>query len=175
MTRLGWAALGAAGLLPFAASAFPTGAPWSTLDRPDDACTSCHMGSAPVAASEALSIEGLEDGIHVGETYSLTLRFDPAGAAIAGYLAGFRSEREEAGSVAAGEGQQVRETSVRSTEPQPAAEGGASWTFDWTAPATPGLVALHIAANAANDDSSPLGDAIHVRTFEIEVAEQASE
>lgn len=175
MTRLGWTALGATALLPFAASAFPTGAPWSTLDRPDSACTSCHFGAPPVAESEALSIEGLEEGVQAGETYALTLRFDPADAAIMAYLARFRSEGEDAGSVAAGEGQQVRETSVRSTEPQPAAVGGASWTFDWTAPATPGLVALHIAANAANDDSSPLGDTIHVRTFEIEVAEQASE
>jgi hypothetical protein len=38
--------------------------------------------------------------------------------------------------------------------------GTASWKFSWTAP-DDGSVIFHAAANAANDDDSPLGDYIY--------------
>ena len=42
------------------------------------------------------------------------------------------------------------------------------WRFRWTAPPTAaGAVVLHVAANAANDDDSPLGDYIYTRALDI--------
>jgi hypothetical protein len=43
------------------------------------------------------------------------------------------------------------------------------WTFRWTAPAdAPGrAVVFHVAANAANDDDSPLGDFIYARALRV--------
>ena len=40
-----------------------------------------------------------------------------------------------------------------------------SWRVEWTAPANGGEVAFHVAANAANDDASPLGDFVYTRSF----------
>jgi hypothetical protein len=53
-----------------------------------------------------------------------------------------------------------------------AAGGGGSsaalWTFLWTAPAAGGgAVVLNVAANAANDDDSPLGDFIYTRAVPV--------
>jgi hypothetical protein len=50
------------------------------------------------------------------------------------------------------------------------ADGSAHWVFRWTAPpataAAPGAVVFHVAANAANDDDSPLGDLIYAASIE---------
>lgn len=156
--------------IPFAARAYPDGAPWKTLDRPGEACASCHFGSASVAGSEALSLAGAPVAAEPGETYELTLRFAPGTPGIAGYLAAFHRADGEAGAVAAEGEQEAKGAAVRSTVPLPvSAETQAEWRFAWTAPATPGPVALHIAANAANDDASPFGDMVHVKTLMLAV------
>ncbi|HEX9611604.1 MAG TPA: choice-of-anchor V domain-containing protein, partial [Gemmatimonadales bacterium] len=47
-----------------------------------------------------------------------------------------------------------------------AAGGTGRWTFRWTAPDA-GAVAFHVAANAANDDDSPLGDFIYTHMMRV--------
>ena len=45
-----------------------------------------------------------------------------------------------------------------------AATGANSWTIDWTAPPSPAApVQFNVAANASNNDDSPLGDYIYVK------------
>ena len=45
-----------------------------------------------------------------------------------------------------------------------AATGANSWTIDWTAPETlAASVQFNVAANASNNDDSPLGDYIYVK------------
>ena len=45
-----------------------------------------------------------------------------------------------------------------------AAPGANTWTIDWTAPAaSAGSVQFNVAANASNNDDSPLGDYIYVK------------
>jgi len=46
------------------------------------------------------------------------------------------------------------------------------WTFDWIAPDRADALMIHAAANAANDDASPLGD--YVYTSEMRVPAAAS-
>jgi hypothetical protein len=41
----------------------------------------------------------------------------------------------------------------------------ASWEIEWRAPESSGRVAVHAAANAANDDDSELGDRIYTAMF----------
>lgn len=44
------------------------------------------------------------------------------------------------------------------------ATGENSWTVEWTAPAAPsGPVQFNVAANASNNDDSPLGDYIYLK------------
>jgi hypothetical protein len=43
----------------------------------------------------------------------------------------------------------------------------ARWSFRWQAPQTHGPVVFHIAANAANDDNSELGDFIYTKAFHV--------
>jgi hypothetical protein len=43
--------------------------------------------------------------------------------------------------------------------------GANTWTIDWTAPAEPAAaVQFNVAANASNNDDSPLGDYIYLKT-----------
>ena len=42
------------------------------------------------------------------------------------------------------------------------APGVARWTFEWTAPDDVAPVAVHVAANAANDDRSEFGDRVYL-------------
>ena len=47
---------------------------------------------------------------------------------------------------------------------------GLYWTFAWVAPAVAAApVVFHIAANAADDDASPLGDVIHVASTTVPI------
>jgi hypothetical protein len=42
--------------------------------------------------------------------------------------------------------------------------GSNSWTMEWTAPSTgSGAVQFNVAANASNNDDSPLGDYIYIK------------
>ena len=46
-----------------------------------------------------------------------------------------------------------------------AATGENSWTIDWTAPVSASAaVQFNVAANASNNDDSPLGDYIYLRS-----------
>lgn len=41
------------------------------------------------------------------------------------------------------------------------------WTFDWIAPEPIGDITIHAAANAGNDDQSPLGDYVYARSVGV--------
>ena len=42
-----------------------------------------------------------------------------------------------------------------------------SWSFDWVAPDNTNPLVIHVAANAGNDDESPLGDFVYVRSDSV--------
>lgn len=157
--------------VPFAARAYPDGAPWTALDDPAQGCASCHFDSAPVADSDALIVEGLPSQVRAGEAYPLTLRFTPEDAEVAGFLASFRQGGEAAGAVAACPPAEANGAAARSVASEIGADGSRSWRFTWTAPNAPSPVALHLAALAGNADASPLGDTVHLKTLVLEVRE----
>ena len=161
--------MAAAALLPVAALALPDGAPWSEAGNSGGACTSCHFDSTPIENSPALSVAGFEGPVRVGETYSLTVQFRPDGAQLAGFLASFQGSNGQAGVMAAEDGLEAQDSAVRSTIAKDVADRSAQWNFRWTAPEQPASVILHLAAIAANDDASPLGDTVHWKLVNLEV------
>ena len=161
--------MAAGALLPVAAAALPDGAPWAEAGHPGGACTSCHFDSPPIENSPALSIADFEGPIRAGQTYPLTVHFRPDGAQLAGFMGYFHDVKGPAGAIAAADGLEAQEGAVRSTIAKDVADRSAVWTFQWTAPEEPISVTLHLAAIAANDDASPLGDTVHWKAVELEV------
>lgn len=169
MTRswLGIATLGAA--LPFAAFAYPEGAPWPHGKTSEAKCSSCHFDIPPIKDSQAIKIEGLDGELRVGQTYGIAVRFSPDSGKIAGFLAYFEGLTDDAGELRSLKDTEARGDAVRSTAVQKISETPAVWNFHWTAPTMPGPVTMHIAANAANDDASPFGDEVHYRILALDV------
>lgn len=137
--------------------------PWGRKDG--EACAACHFMGKPVAQSPALELQGVPSNPEAGKTYRLVLSLTSPGVARAGFLIVARATGGAAGTFQAldarteADGNRLRSTQAGST---PAA-GAATWEFVWQAPAQlTSRVTFSISANAADDDKSPLGDAIHL-------------
>jgi hypothetical protein len=133
-------------------------------------CRECHMHAPAAADAGALTVEGLPERYVPGARYALTVKLSHPELARAGFEASIRTETgAQAGELIAGD-------SGLSVIPDPASGAhfvhhtkrgtvtqgpNAAWTFTWNAPAKAmGPVVVRAAANAANGDDSPLGDAI---------------
>jgi hypothetical protein len=131
-------------------------------------CSACHADSDPNPADGMLQIEGLPDRVLADSAYELAVVLKHAELRTGGFQLALRSSDgkpsgrlvslsnrtrviEEAGQVYL---QHTREGL------QPQSDGTARWVFRWIAAGVAGPVYLHVAANAANDDVSPLGDYI---------------
>lgn len=136
-------------------------------------CHACHDElELDADGSGQLELSGLPERYESGETYLLTVVLASDGMERAGFEAAVRFTGSpppglQAGTLAAvDERTQVSYLGltpvyyVRQTEA--GSQGGAvvSWTFTWTAPLSGGPVTVHLAANSANGDNSPLGDFI---------------
>src|SRR5688500_5228957 len=140
-------------------------------------CQQCHRGNPLNDPAGTLALGGWPETYTPGEQYVITLTLERPGLARAGFQASAREDginmsagsnagslhpRDELSVSSVGESKGIRylQHSERGTEVR--TPGTATWTFAWTAPDAEGVpVALHVAANAANDDSSPLGDFIY--------------
>lgn len=152
--------------------AFPTGAPPGTTGGfGEPTCRMCHMGEELNDPAGALTIEGLPERYTPGQAYRLIIRLRHPELANAGFqLSARTAEGAQAGTLAAVDGtaqvQANASTAVHyagHTEAGsvPARPGAAAWPVLWTAPATVVPVTFHAAANAGNDDRSPLGDYVY--------------
>lgn len=147
------------------AHAHPDGAPWGSAD-PDtyNSCAACHFDHEPVGRSPAIVIAGLPDTATPGAAYELTLRFDAGAAPKAGFLLSASSGSLEA----IDEFLQAQDSEARSIKTMTPENGVATWTMRWRAGETAAeVVTFHVGANAADDDRSPFGDAVHFRKFEV--------
>ncbi len=147
-------------------------------------CQACHTGNDLNVTGGELRVSGVPDGYRPGDTYLITVLLQSSGMAAAGFQATLRFD----GSVRSGEqaGTIVHldpRTHVTQGEPggvqyihhlrpgtTPTTEKLASWSFEWTAPEEPLPVILHITANSANGDDSPLGDLIYTLFQRIAVS-----
>ena len=163
------------------------GAPgWSpaTRDRPPTAvtggfgeptCQLCHSEAAVNSGPGRLLLDGVPHAYEPGAAYPITLTVVHGGARVFGFELAARHEGGgQAGSLAPAAGSEERvgitpEAGISYAHhlrpgTMPLAPDTARWLLVWTAPDAGGTVSFHAAANAANDDDSPLGDYVYTAT-----------
>lgn len=181
----GLAALSVAGGALAAASGYVTGPPpGHTGGFGEPTCRSCHTGLPLNDPGSTLEVSGLETSYEPGRTYEVTVRMV---GDIYTRRAGFQAAIRWADGPDAGRSAGVLEATgpeleivtdstgrvryVGHTEDGiDAPDGVREWTFRWTAPGTAGPIALHVAANAANGDHSPLDDLVYTASRELSPA-----
>ena len=167
--------------LPLAASAFKEGPyPNVTGGFGEQSCHLCHLDNKLNAPGGTLTLDGVPATFVGGGTYPITVTLAREGMRRGGFeiAARFASGRLK--------GRQAGTWTLRDARAQliPGAvdkaltfvqhnltgsrvveTGTNTWTIDWTAPAAAaGAVQFNVAANASNNDDSPLGDYIYLKT-----------
>ena len=140
-------------------------------------CSLCHSDSDKNPPDGTLEISGLPDRYLPGERYDLAVVLKYPELRSGGFQLSIRSATGEAAGevvpltgrtrvVAAG-GQDYLQHSRDGREAEK--DGIIRWIFEWIAPrdAERPIVNLHVAANAANDDRSALGDRIFTLEREL--------
>lgn len=137
-------------------------------------CHECHHQYPLNAAGGTLALSGLPDAYVAGHTYLLTVVLTRPGMQAAGFQLAVRSYDAPAGRQA-GELSPADDRTAIAAAAAPApqylqhtrrgtaltAGDTARWSFLWRAPDAPGAAVFHLAANAANDDNSELGDVVY--------------
>ena len=139
-------------------------------------CVECHFDNPP-RRGEGLSLGGLPERYAPGSLYRLEVTIADTAARAGGFQLAVRAAAPpnagaQAGTLCAASGRVA--ITEDTTGVQYASHAGAAtadslrWELMWRAPAEDvGPVVFHVAANAANDDDSPLGDQIFVEAVEI--------
>ena len=145
-------------------------------------CLACHFDGELNTPGGTLTIEGLPATFEPGRRYPLTLVITHPQLKAAGFELSARFEKgpdsaRQAGSlevvgdraaVSLDDGTRVQYAHHLRAGTAPASPGSARWTVTWTAPAkASATVVFHAAANAGNDDDSPIGDFIYARAFSV--------
>lgn len=164
-----------------AAAAFKEGPyPNVTGGFGEQSCHLCHLDNPINDADGSLTVAGVPTSFKPGETYPVTITLTRDDLRRGGFeiAARFASGRQR--------GRQAGQWTVRDARAQlipgavdkaltfvqhnlagsrTATRGVNTWTVDWTAPPGAGApVQFNVAANASNNDDSPLGDYIYVKT-----------
>lgn len=142
----------------------------------DATCHMCHSDSDINAGPGSFAIEGIPTAYQPGETYTVTVRLEDPDLEAAGFqlvardeaggqAGSWRSLDEATQTVAS---RQVDGLSfVQQTLGGSTFDRKAEWRMEWTAPEPGVSVRISGAANASNNDASPLGDRIY--TLEMRV------
>ena len=137
-------------------------------------CGECHFGG-PARPTGTVSLGGVPERYRPGEAYTLELILVDTTARVGGFQIAARvadgpNAGTQAGTLCAIDARVIVATDS-ATGVQYASHSIAApadslrWRLTWRAPASDaGGVVFHIAANAADDDDSPLGDAILTNT-----------
>jgi hypothetical protein len=143
-------------------------------------CQQCHWENPLNDPAGRIEIAGVPDTYTPGEQYLITVTLARPDLRRAGFQmaaredginmgagsnAGALAPTDELGHAVQGAPKPV--TYVQHTEAGTRVDppGTARWTIQWTAPEFEGVpVVFHAAANASNDDASPLGDFIYTAT-----------
>jgi hypothetical protein len=167
--------------LPLAASGFKEGPyPNVTGGFGEQSCHLCHLDNRLNAPGGRVTLDGVPQTYTPGQTYPLTVTISRDGLRRGGFeIAARFGSGPHKGRQAGGwkpmdarvqlipgavdkaltfvqhnlTGSRVSETGVN------------TWTVEWTAPPAPAAaVQFNVAANASNNDDSPLGDYIYLKT-----------
>lgn len=169
----------AAALLPLGLLAFSSGPmPNMTGGFGEPTCRSCHLDQPLNAPGATLAVSGIPPAFQPNRTYSVTIRLEREDMRRGGFEIGsrFASGAEKGRQAGAWRPLDPRVQVQKSQDGTmffaqhttagtlAASRGTLEWTFEWTAPARASApVQFNAAANASNDDASPLGDYIYTR------------
>jgi len=166
--------------LPLAASAFKEGPyPNVTGGFGEQSCHLCHLDNPVNAPGGSVKLDGIPPAFTAGQTYPITITISREGLRRGGFeiaarFAGGRQKGKQAGvwkpldarvQLIPGAVDKVL-TFVQHnlTGSRVPATGANTWTIEWTAPGAPTApVQFNVAANASNNDDSPLGDYIYLK------------
>jgi hypothetical protein len=168
-------------LLPIAAAAFKEGPyPNVTGGFGEQSCHLCHLDNPVNAPGGAVTLEGVPPAYAAGQTYQVTVTISRDGLRRGGFeiAARFSSGRQrgkQAGTWKPLDSRVqlipgavdkvltfVQHNLAGSRVP---ATGTNRWTIEWTAPeSATAPVQFNVAANASNNDDSPLGDYIYLKS-----------
>ena len=166
--------------LPITAAAFKEGPyPNVTGGFGEQSCHLCHRDNPINGPGGAVTLDGIPPAFAPGQTYPITVTISRqdlrrGGFEIAARFAGGRQKGRQAGSWRLVDARAqlipgavdkaltfVQHNQIGSRTATP---GANTWTMEWTAPsAAGGPVQFNVAANASNNDDSPLGDYIYVK------------
>ena len=166
--------------LSLALSAFEEGPyPNVTGGFGEESCHTCHLDNPVNAPGGTLNISGVPPAYAPGQTYDITVGVARGGLRRGGFelsarYASGKQRGRQAGSWRLPDARmQIVPSQVDPalqfvqhtlTGTRAAMRGQLSWTVRWIAPTTGGPVQFNAAGNASNDDDSPLGDYIYLKT-----------
>ena len=166
--------------LPVAARAFKEGPyPNVTGGFGEQSCHLCHLDNAINEPGGAVDVRGVPPAYSAGQRYPITVTVTRedlrrSGFEIAARYAAGKLKGRQAGAwrVLDGRAQLIPGAVDKALTfvqhnlagSRTASPGSNSWTIEWTAPATAAApIQFDVAANASNDDDSPLGDYIYLK------------
>jgi len=165
--------------LPLAVSAFKEGPyPNVTGGFGEQTCHLCHIDNPINAPGGTLTLDGVPASFAPDQTYPITVTISRqglrrGGLEIAARFASGKQKGRQAGSwrlldaraqlIPGAVDKALTFVQHNQTGSRTAVAGSNSWTIEWTAPSAPsGAVQFNVAANASNNDDSPLGDFIYL-------------
>lgn len=151
-------------------------------------CRVCHLGLPLNDPRGSLRLEGLDGSYEPGAPHRVSLTVRGEGMGGAGFQAAFRVLQGGQPGSAAGRVAALDEHARVVADPATGVEyiqhtgagtglvnGVGQWVFEWVAPEGGVTVVLHVAANSANGDNSPLDDLILTRSLELRPRRQDGE
>ena len=146
----------------------------------EQSCRLCHLDNQLNAPGGSLTLAGVPPSFSPGATYPITVtiaREDMrrGGFEISARFASGRQKGRQAGSwkltdartqlIPGAVDKALTFVQHNLAGSRTATAGANTWIIDWTAPSTAaGPVQFNVAANASNNDDSPLGDYIYVKS-----------
>jgi hypothetical protein len=166
--------------LPLVASAFKEGPyPNVTGGFGEQSCHLCHLDNPINAPGGSLTLGGIPAAYKPGEKYTITVKIEREGLRRGGFEIGarFASGKLKGKQAGAWRPFDAREQLIPGAVDKALtfvqhnlagsrvpSTGANSWTIEWTAPSAGGPVQFNVAANASNNDDSPLGDYIYLKS-----------
>ena len=150
-------------------------------------CIVCHFDGTLNDSAGSLTIEGVPARHQPGKRYRLTITVRHPELKLAGFelasrfatgpdsggQAGALNTIDERAKVSTDDGTHVQYAHHMRSGTTPLPPGVGRWTVEWVAPtAGSAPVVIHVAANAANDNDSPLGDYIFARSVSVPIGEK---
>jgi hypothetical protein len=165
---------------PLVASAFKEGPyPNVTGGFGEQSCHLCHLDNPINAPGGSVALDGVPQKYEPGHTYPITVTIHRDGLRRGGFeiAARFGSGKQKGKQAGVWKPRDARVQLIPGAVDKVLtfvqhnlagsrvpATGSNTWSIDWTAPETPlAPVQFNVAANASNNDDSPLGDYIYVK------------